>query len=81
MQADLFQDVQLAEGQTEYQSMQISRHWRMNPQRYRLEGVRYSNGAVSLQARPARVEVDEEEDLASDHLGHQDKKAPAVYGV
>jgi hypothetical protein len=33
--------------------MQISRHWRLNPQRYRLEGVRYNNGQVSLQARPA----------------------------
>ncbi len=32
--------------------MQISRHWRMNPQRYRLQGVRYANGEVSLQARP-----------------------------
>ncbi len=33
--------------------MQISRHWRLNPQRYRLQGVRYENGEVSLQARPA----------------------------
>lgn len=32
--------------------MQISRHWRMNANRYRLEGVRYENGAVSLQERP-----------------------------
>jgi hypothetical protein len=31
--------------------MQISRHWRMNSQRYRLHGVRYQNGEVSLQAR------------------------------
>jgi len=31
--------------------MQISRHWRMNSQRYRLQGVRYQNGEVSLQAR------------------------------
>ena len=58
--------------------MQISRHWRMNPQRYRLEGVRYSNGVVSLQARPARVA---EEDLVSDQLAHQDKKATAAYTV
>jgi len=35
--------------------MQISRHWRMNPQRYRLQGVRYANGEVSLQARPQPV--------------------------
>lgn len=31
--------------------MQISRHWRMNAQRYRLQGVRYENGDVSLQER------------------------------
>ncbi len=34
--------------------MQISRHWRLNSQRYRLEGVRYINGDVRLQARPLR---------------------------
>ena len=33
--------------------MQISRHWRLNAQRYRLEGFRNSNGQVSLQPRPA----------------------------
>ncbi len=32
--------------------MQISRHWRLNAQRYRLQGVRYENGEVSLQPRP-----------------------------
>ncbi|MBI5669280.1 MAG: hypothetical protein HZC41_14850 [Chloroflexi bacterium] len=35
--------------------MQISRHWRLNPLRYRLQGVRYDNGTVSLQARPQPV--------------------------
>ena len=25
-------------------NMQISRHWRLNAQRYRLQGVRYENG-------------------------------------
>lgn len=34
--------------------MQISRHWRMNSQRYRLAGVRYQNGQVSLQTRPVQ---------------------------
>ena len=33
--------------------MQISRHWRLNAQRYRLEGFRNANGQVSLQPRPA----------------------------
>lgn len=45
--------------------MQISRHWRMNAQRYRLEGVRYENGEVSLQVRPQEPnsEVDVAEEL------------------
>lgn len=37
--------------------MQISRHWRLNSQRYRLEGVRYQNGDVSLQNRPIVMDV------------------------
>jgi hypothetical protein len=37
----------------EHKIMQISRHWRLNPQRYRLQGVRYENGEMSLQNRPA----------------------------
>ena len=32
--------------------MQISRHWRMKSQRYRLQGVRYDDGHVSFQTRP-----------------------------
>jgi hypothetical protein len=32
--------------------MQISRHWRIKSQRYRLEGVRLENGDLSLQNRP-----------------------------
>ncbi len=36
--------------------MQISRHWRMNSQRYRLEGVRYNSGDVSIEDRPIPVE-------------------------
>ena len=35
--------------------MQISRHWRLNAQRYRLEGVRREDGTVSLQERPTRI--------------------------
>lgn len=31
--------------------MQISRHWRMNANRYRLEGFALSNGEKSLQPR------------------------------
>jgi hypothetical protein len=43
--------------------MQISRHWRMNPQRYRLQGVRYANGEVSLQARPQPANDDSHVDV------------------
>lgn len=39
--------------------MQISRHWRMNAQRYRLQGVRYENGEVSMQSRPIARDNDE----------------------
>ena len=34
-------------------TMQISRHWRLNAQRYRLEGYRHADGRLSLQVRPA----------------------------
>jgi hypothetical protein len=50
--------------------MQISRHWRLNPQRYRLQGVRYENGTVSLQARPLPI-TDSNESQA-------DREAPLV---
>ena len=56
--------------------MQISRHWRMNSQRYRLEGVRYANGAVSLQARPARVE--DETEHATERVEKSAEKLPAI---
>ncbi|MBZ0284865.1 MAG: hypothetical protein K8L97_29275 [Anaerolineae bacterium] len=39
--------------------MQISRHWRLNSQRYRLQGVRYETGEVSLQARPNPLNTEE----------------------
>ncbi|MBA3869571.1 MAG: hypothetical protein H0X30_10485 [Anaerolineae bacterium] len=39
--------------------MQISRHWRLNAQRYRLQGVRYESGETSLQNRPAPITVAE----------------------
>ncbi|MDL1902159.1 hypothetical protein FBR02_15490 [Anaerolineae bacterium CFX9] len=39
--------------------MQISRHWRMNAQRYRLEGLRFEDGEVRFQPRLEWVEEDE----------------------
>lgn len=33
--------------------MQISRHWRMNANRYRLEGFALSSGQKALQPRPS----------------------------
>lgn len=41
--------------------MQISRHWRLNANRYRLQGVRYENGDVSLQNRPMATNTVEEQ--------------------
>lgn len=35
----------------ERQPMQISRHWRLNGVRYRLQGYKYEDGTYSLQAR------------------------------
>jgi hypothetical protein len=53
--------------------MQISRHWRMNAQRYRLEGVRYDNGEVSLQARPTppNSEVERQDDNIEQPVAEQ----------
>jgi hypothetical protein len=54
--------------------MQISRHWRMNAQRYRLEGYRYSDGEVSLQERP-RTEMLQEDTVAARAEQEADEKA------
>ncbi|MDX1995205.1 MAG: hypothetical protein SF029_22675 [bacterium] len=43
--------------------MQISRHWRMNAQRYQLTGVRYENGEVRLQDRPVMIETEQAEEV------------------
>ena len=56
--------------------MQISRHWRMNSQRYRLEGVRYQNGEVSLQVRPTPPSTDAQRDAAASQT--RDKVAVSV---
>ncbi len=39
--------------------MQISRHWRLNSQRYRLEGFRNSAGEVSLQTQDRDLKKDQ----------------------
>lgn len=41
--------------------MQVSRHWRLNSQRYRLEGMRYNNEQVSLQHRPVAQATEAQE--------------------
>jgi len=46
--------------------MQISRHWRLNSSRYRLEGVRYQNGDVSLQHKPKSIEKLRYIDISND---------------
>ena len=56
--------------------MQISRHWRMNAQRYRLEGVQYGNGAVAVQAR--RIIVPEGQLYHAEKTAHKEEKNAAV---
>lgn len=48
--------------------MQISRHWRLNSQRYRLEGFRSDSGELSLQAR---------QKIAAEHREAYEPKAVA----
>jgi hypothetical protein len=56
--------------------MQISRHWRMNAQRYRLEGVQYGNGEVAVQAR--RIVVPEGQLHHSEKSAQKEEKHAAV---
>ncbi len=63
--------------------MQISRHWRLNATRYRLEGIRYEDGSVSLQKRPQieqqplRDEVHSEGDTQPAISQKEDRKTKA----
>lgn len=54
--------------------MQISRHWRLNAQRYRLEGIRYPNGEVTLQERPLQTRSSTIDDRADMHIERQTEK-------
>ena len=58
--------------------MQISRHWRMNSQRYRLQGVRLENGQVSLQGRQQPQPNSEEQTQETPRALKQDAKASAA---
>jgi hypothetical protein len=58
--------------------MQISRHWRLNPQRYRLQGVRYENGQVSLQPRPAPRSQKEHQTEARTQSNNENRVAAAA---
>ena len=57
--------------------MQISRHWRLNSQRYRLQGVRYHDGKVSLQSRPVMV-ADSKLDATEANIESEHAKNTAV---
>lgn len=37
--------------------MRVARYWRMKKQNYRLEGVRYNDGELSLQERSVAQEM------------------------
>jgi hypothetical protein len=54
--------------------MQISRHWRMNSLRYRLQGVRYENGKVSLQSRPTLLSEDKSQTQEIQAEQHSEKQ-------
>ena len=58
--------------------MQISRHWRMNSQRYRLQGVRLENGQVSLQGRQQPQLNNQEQTQETPRALKQDAKASAA---
>lgn len=58
--------------------MQISRHWRLNAQRYRLEGFRNTNGQVSLQPRPSiNTDSYQTEELKQETVNHVKVAVPA----
>lgn len=54
--------------------MQISRHWRLNAQRYRLEGFRNSNGQVSLQPRPFIYGTKQTDEIQDEDINKIDEK-------
>lgn len=52
--------------------MQISRHWRLNAQRYRLTGVRHEDGHVSVYDRPNPTHIEPtEEDVLEQSFEQQ----------
>ncbi len=55
--------------------MQITRHWRLNSLRYRLQGVRYENGRVSLQARPLPLNSGERTQANGNHASQRPEAA------
>lgn len=57
--------------------MQISRHWRLNAQRYRLEGVRLEDGSVSLQNRA----IPQEDHSEANETQHSEKTNQRVTGL
>lgn len=52
-------------------NMQISRHWRMNSNRYRLEGVKAQDGSVSIQNRLIATTSDKEQEDNSETQSEQ----------
>lgn len=58
--------------------MQISRHWRLNSLRYRLQGVRYENGTVSLQTRIVQQAMNEDRCKNSNSTNVETEKLPVA---
>lgn len=58
--------------------MQISRHWRLNAQRYRLEGVRREDGSVSLQNRVVPRAEEALSEIPSQQTQQREQEADAT---
>lgn len=62
--------------------MQISRHWRLNAVRYRLEGVQYNDGSVTLQKKPFPPETSTAVlQLLTEHQSNQESVDDRVDGT
>ena len=61
--------------------MQISRHWRLNSQRYRLQGTEFEDGSRSLQQRPIPVEAREDESAGYRSDTNRSEKTVALHRV
>lgn len=58
--------------------MQISRHWRLNSLRYRLQGFRYEDGSVALYAKRSQPVENFHSDAGSGEMQSEKQHTVAV---